>query len=250
MIKFFRIIRQNLLNKGKTSRYFKYAIGEIVLVVIGILIALQINDWNQQRLDRRIENKYLRSIVDEIKVNKQLNQRLVWDRMDKKIAGLKKAKAYAENRLEVKKPNKFINAVSYAGVFSGGYDMGDAYVYDELVNTGNMKLLSDDNLKKAIIDYFSNQIAYEKRLNVHAGNFLSFINNIRPFDFEHPAELSEYDQAEAMEAFKTTEFRKIVDAELTYTYILRDYLTRQKKRGNDLIEVIENILNKSNSAHE
>jgi len=48
MIKFFRKIRQNLLNEVKTARYFKYAIGEIVLVVIGILIALAINNWNQK----------------------------------------------------------------------------------------------------------------------------------------------------------------------------------------------------------
>ena len=56
MIKFFRKIRQNLLNEGKTAKYFKYAIGEIVLVVIGILIVLQINNWNEERKD---QNKLL-----------------------------------------------------------------------------------------------------------------------------------------------------------------------------------------------
>ncbi len=50
MIKFFRKIRQNLLMENKTSKYFKYAIGEIILVVIGILIALQINNWNENRI--------------------------------------------------------------------------------------------------------------------------------------------------------------------------------------------------------
>ncbi len=49
MIKFFRHIRQNLIMENKTSKYFKYAIGEIILVVIGILIALQINNWNELR---------------------------------------------------------------------------------------------------------------------------------------------------------------------------------------------------------
>ncbi|MFT4662285.1 MAG: hypothetical protein ACI8XB_002574 [Patiriisocius sp.] len=49
MIKFFRKIRQNLLMENKTGKYFKYAVGEIVLVVIGILIALSINNWNEQR---------------------------------------------------------------------------------------------------------------------------------------------------------------------------------------------------------
>ncbi|GAA4268901.1 DUF6090 family protein [Hyunsoonleella aestuarii] len=49
MIKFFRKIRQNLLSEGKTGKYIKYAFGEIVLVVIGILIALSINNWNENR---------------------------------------------------------------------------------------------------------------------------------------------------------------------------------------------------------
>ena len=62
MIKLFRTIRQNLLNEGKTSRYLKYAIGEIILVVIGILIALQINNWNIKRLNLEKETKYLKEI--------------------------------------------------------------------------------------------------------------------------------------------------------------------------------------------
>ncbi len=52
MIKFFRKIRYDLMEKNKTGKYFKYAIGEIILVVIGILIALQINNWNEERKER------------------------------------------------------------------------------------------------------------------------------------------------------------------------------------------------------
>ena len=51
MIKFFRKIRFNLMSENQTGKYFKYAIGEIVLVVIGILIALGINNWNEHRKD-------------------------------------------------------------------------------------------------------------------------------------------------------------------------------------------------------
>ena len=60
MIKFFRHIRQQLVMENKTSKYFKYAIGEILLVVIGILIALQINTWNTARLDNNKEKEYSR----------------------------------------------------------------------------------------------------------------------------------------------------------------------------------------------
>ena len=49
MIKFFRKIRLQLLGEGKTAKYFKYAIGEILLVMIGILLALQVNNWNEGR---------------------------------------------------------------------------------------------------------------------------------------------------------------------------------------------------------
>ena len=52
MIKIFRQIRQSLIMENKTSKYFKYAIGEILLVVIGILIAFSINTWNQNRINK------------------------------------------------------------------------------------------------------------------------------------------------------------------------------------------------------
>jgi predicted transcriptional regulator len=65
MIKFFRKIRQNLLAEGKTGKYLTYAIGEIVLVVIGILIALSINNWNENRKEKiQIGNIYARVVKD------------------------------------------------------------------------------------------------------------------------------------------------------------------------------------------
>ena len=49
MIKFFRQIRYNLMSENKTGKYIKYALGEILLVMIGILLALQVNNWNEGR---------------------------------------------------------------------------------------------------------------------------------------------------------------------------------------------------------
>ncbi|TNJ40773.1 hypothetical protein KFZ70_02380 [Tamlana fucoidanivorans] len=71
MIKFFRKIRQNLLSEGKTGKYLKYAIGEIVLVVIGILIALQINNWNESRKESNYEQKFLNELKSDFLYNKE-----------------------------------------------------------------------------------------------------------------------------------------------------------------------------------
>ncbi|MEN2281448.1 hypothetical protein AAGF08_04860 [Algoriphagus sp. SE2] len=83
MIKLFRKIRYELLEKSKMGKYFKYAFGEIILVVIGILIAIQINNANQKRQDREALEGYLSSIVQNIE------------------SDLKKAKKINETRLEL-----------------------------------------------------------------------------------------------------------------------------------------------------
>ena len=72
MIKFFRRIRQSLLSENKFSKYLFYAIGEIVLVVIGILIALQVNNNNERRKANLLEQQYLQQLLQDFKQNKQV----------------------------------------------------------------------------------------------------------------------------------------------------------------------------------
>lgn len=71
MINFFRRIRQSLLSEGKIGKYLKYAIGEIFLVVIGILIALSINNWNENRKNINKETTILANIHKEFKQNRK-----------------------------------------------------------------------------------------------------------------------------------------------------------------------------------
>lgn len=72
MLKFFRRIRKDHITNNKTSKYFKYAIGEVILVVIGILIALGINSWNQDRLSDKQELTYLSNLRAELANNVKL----------------------------------------------------------------------------------------------------------------------------------------------------------------------------------
>ncbi|MCD2260282.1 DUF6090 family protein [Psychroserpens luteolus] len=69
MIKFFRHIRRSLLSEGKTAKYLKYAIGEILLVVIGILIALGINNWNENLKAQKNEKVLLQKLQEENRLN-------------------------------------------------------------------------------------------------------------------------------------------------------------------------------------
>ena len=81
MIKFFRNIRKKLLVEGKTLNYLKYAIGEIVLVVIGILIALQVNNWNEKRKLNTERIKLVKELISDFKItNSRLTESIDYAR--------------------------------------------------------------------------------------------------------------------------------------------------------------------------
>ena len=69
MIKFFRNIRRQLIEESKIQRYLLYAIGEILLVMIGILLALQVNNWNEQKQRKRQEIEYLRNFKNDLEID-------------------------------------------------------------------------------------------------------------------------------------------------------------------------------------
>ena len=71
MIKFFRKIRKSLLTENRFSKYLLYAIGEIILVIIGILFALQINNWNENNKIEKDINGSLRAMIDELNENER-----------------------------------------------------------------------------------------------------------------------------------------------------------------------------------
>ncbi|WP_445382966.1 DUF6090 family protein [Robiginitalea sp. IMCC43444] len=148
MIKFFRKIRQNLLSEGKTGKYFKYAIGEIMLVVIGILIALQINNWNENRKNKIAEADYYCRILDDF----ELNEKLI-DETSKHTTN--KIKLCKELILDLNKIpndrseilNKFVVAVRQ-DVF-----VPSNIAFEDITSSGQLKLLTDLKLKNRLIQH-------------------------------------------------------------------------------------------------
>ena len=150
MIKFFRKIRQNLLSEGKTGKYLKYAIGEIVLVVIGILIALQINTWNESRKQKQIEKQVLKSLFQEIEKDKKALKQIDYQ--------------YKRDLLQItyfrnlywKEQHSMADALSlneFSGFFN--YDVNpNRITYDEMISTGKLYYLSNQDLVNKIINYY------------------------------------------------------------------------------------------------
>ncbi len=86
MFRFFRQLRQRLLTKNKFSKYLLYALGEILLVVIGILIALQVDNWNEERKEQREITQLLLDIEQDLLLNYELaDQALDFYRMQDSI---------------------------------------------------------------------------------------------------------------------------------------------------------------------
>ena len=86
MLTFFRHIRKSLLHSSQVRKYSLYAIGEIALVVIGILIALQVNNWNQHRFNESKEQGYLLSLKSDFQKTKNLFETNKWEHQNVKSA--------------------------------------------------------------------------------------------------------------------------------------------------------------------
>jgi uncharacterized membrane protein YgaE (UPF0421/DUF939 family) len=111
MIKFFRKIRQRLLSENKFSKYLIYAIGEIVLVVIGILIALSINNWNQQRLLEKQSQQVLINLREEIKEGKtelEAAKEYLQKRLDKRLEYLNNGNQNLVDSIKLKKMSNLV----------------------------------------------------------------------------------------------------------------------------------------------
>ena len=157
MIKFFRKIRQNLLMENKTSKYFKYAIGEIVLVVIGILIALQINNWKQEQNRASQEHRLLKSLQsDFVESKKRLKQNMFQQKRS-----IKECVALIE-MYEGSRPmlsNDSIKIYLQYGAYSWYRPELVTGAFEALINTGDSELIKNDSLTKLMTEYFSISMA-------------------------------------------------------------------------------------------
>lgn len=148
MFKFFRRIRQQLLENGKLKRYLVYTTGEILLVMIGILLALQVNNWNERRKQTLDERIILKEIKDNLKVDLEDFQRNLIHFKNTQMAAqnlIHAIESGAENH------DSLSYHLYYVGVFPhftpnvSGYD---------LLQSRGLDIVSNDSLRQAITNLY------------------------------------------------------------------------------------------------
>ena len=157
MIKYFRRIRQNLLSEGKTGkpsfaagRYLKYALGEIILVVLGILIAISINNWNDKRKNNITETEYYCKLLSDFELDRINISRLTQE-SEYKIDVAKTTLLELDQRQKDKA--YFIN--NYIQAYRTNAFVPSKATITDILSTGKLNLLTNDSLKNKLIRYYA-----------------------------------------------------------------------------------------------
>lgn len=199
MIKFFRKIRQKLLSENKFSKYLIYAIGEIVLVVIGILIALSINNWNIKNQERKTDRINLIALQREFIQNKKILDDVIAlnssniDGATKMIESFKSgvSDTISEKTIAYMAYQTFGNEINFAP---------NTGVLTEIISSGDLKLIQNQELKHKLAAFGSwmekiKQQEKEVQSNrniineyiIEHGNFKSLFNSLgRDLNWETP----------------------------------------------------------------
>jgi len=161
MINFFRKIRKQLADDNKPLKYMRYAVGEIVLVVIGILIALSINNWNDDRKNRQVENYYLGQIMvdlnDDIQTLQNEKERFLAQLPI--IANL--LDAVDDEKPDMKTFNSAVLEYLHVAMYAMRFQP-NSVTFEEMKSSGKLGLIADNNLRNDIVVLYRNLSVLEK----------------------------------------------------------------------------------------
>ena len=201
MLRFFSKIRKSTLDEGKAGKYLKYAIGEIFLVVVGILIALQINNWNEEQKEGLIEVSLIKKILSDLKETHmslkediEINQRGI-NSNNIITEALTNSKNYESSF------DQHFGNVQYNSQFtisSGGY---------EQLKTTGFEVISNNEIREVIIDIHDRWYDFVHRLNDK--NDIMSIQQFDPQYQKHFSDFSVQDTLDARTSFKPRNYNNL-----------------------------------------
>jgi hypothetical protein len=247
MIHVFRKLRRKLAAEGKTFGYLKYAIGEILLVVIGILLALQLNNWNAEIADKRESRRFMERLLVEVESNLQASALEI----GKKRAQLSGLSAILEmiSNPAARSSQQTLDSLIYIVITSSTIDIQTGTLSEGL-NNGKIALIGSDSLRVALYGFpavLEAARAFEKLnnddTNTSYGKFLYDHFNYRRMD----ATFSPYKEQIGKSAFPpdnfglltTLKFENLTDNRLFLTnrqFEIYSNLQEKLKRIRSLIQ--------------
>ncbi len=153
MIKFYRKIRQKLIAEKKIGNYLLYAIGEIILVVIGILIALAINDNHEQGTIRKKEQVYLAGLRSEFETSRLKLQNLT-EVNKTSLDGARKIMEFVSDENAVPDEKQFAELLYNTFAFDVSFNPNNSLL-NEMINSGSLKDISNTELRKHLTNWLS-----------------------------------------------------------------------------------------------
>ncbi|MFN1834948.1 DUF6090 family protein [Balneola sp. MJW-20] len=241
MITLFRRIREKLIKSGSLTKYLLYAIGEILLVVIGILIALQVNNWNEERRDSDLESNYLTLLKEELQNNADFIQRFYLDRYERKASALNMVRDHYQGTYAIEDSLAYALEVGYGAVFSTQAIISNAAVYQEIISTGNLTVISDEDLRYQLMQYYSLMDSYMTGLKEYKSGYLLKVNSLRPFSYEYPDRIDPFDMRLLIRQTNTEEFYLMANGELSYADQAINFVTDLKNRAEQIIIRIDEV---------
>ena len=175
MLNIFRRIRKTLIESGFARKYVLYAIGEILLVMIGILLALQVNNWNEAKKNKREESYYLQELYNDFQVNKEMLKVGEADILQK-LEGIENTRSFL-NRPFPANNSPYDVIWYYYGLSVPDLEFAEEAL-NELLNTGKLYLISNRQLRKDL----SNWKGKVDIAQTHVSKILKFREQeLRPF---------------------------------------------------------------------
>ena len=218
MIKFFRKIRYDLMGKNKTGKYLKYAVGEIVLVVIGILIALSINNLNNNQQQRKIEKEYLLSLQTEFNTNlKKINDCILENK--NRVNSSKDMLTLFDNSVLDTINDKEVSNLMHSVIASEATYQPSIGVLTDIISSGNLNLIINEQLRQYLasfeskLDFMQTQEGITRDAKKEMKNLLNKNGSIRMLlknrdvNFEHQ---SISDAINNKQIFSSIEFENIL----------------------------------------
>tara|TARA_R110001632_G_scaffold229662_1_gene366216 strand:+ start:2114 stop:2908 length:795 start_codon:yes stop_codon:yes gene_type:complete len=153
MIKFFRKIRQKLIDEKRFGKYLIYAIGEILLVVIGIIIAVSLGEWRQQVNDKNEVLTYYNNLIVDLQQDKtQLNELIqVYEKSSAAlVTEINKLQLDGYNQDSLYKGFSNWNVYTSASKFKP-----QIAIYSEIVSNGKLKLINEKSLKAHLLKLYT-----------------------------------------------------------------------------------------------